>query len=422
MQEDFLHYIWKFQKLNTIGLLSNSGDEITVLNPGLHNDLSGPDFFNAQVRIGGQLWAGNVEIHVNSTDWYLHGHETDSAYNNVILHVVWNHDCEIFSADNQAIPTLSLRKYVQTDVISKYEAIIKSQPQFINCEKNFASVPEFTLYRWIDRLFIERLERKSKEIQVLLEESKNDWEAVLFKSLAKTFGLKINGDAFFSLAKSFDYSIIRKINGSQQNLEALFYGQLRMLGKTSFGYEQLLIDEYRYLKKKFKLENSHTIPVQFFKLRPPNFPTIRLSQLAALYSNSHSLFANLIEIDDLDDFYRLMTVSTSEYWQDHYTFGKTSKPSRKILTKSFIDLVIINTIIPLKFTYLKSLGKPADEQLIHWAEQIAAERNTIVENYHKLRKMANNSLVSQSLLELNSNYCNRNRCLNCEVGVSLLKA
>jgi len=224
MQEDFLHYLWKHKKFDTLNLKTTQGEQITLIFVGEHNHNSGPDFFNSQLKIAEQLWAGNVEIHVKSSDWFLHNHETDKAYDNVILHVVWEHDTEIFRKDNSEISTLELKDYVDKSVLQKYQQLFSNTNKWINCENNFAEVDDFVLDNWLERLYFERLERKSEDINQLLKTSKNNWEAVLFKMLAKNFGLKVNGESFFSLANSFDFSILRKLQTKQQNLEALFFG------------------------------------------------------------------------------------------------------------------------------------------------------------------------------------------------------
>lgn len=283
MQEDFLHYVWKHKAFSSILLKTASGESIVILKLGEHNHNSGPDFFNAQLNIDSQLWAGNVEIHIKSSDWYVHGHEKDKAYDNVILHVVWEHDTEVFRSDNSVIPTLELKQYVDVNLLTNYKALIQSK-SWINCETHYPEVDDFILNNWIERLYIERLERKSNDILKLLKESKNDWEAVLFKMLLKNFGLKVNGEAFFSLANSVDYTIIRKLQNNILDLEALLFGQASLLEDDV--QELYFLDSkerYQYLVQKFQLNNQGVLPLQFFRLRPPNFPTIRLSQFANLF-------------------------------------------------------------------------------------------------------------------------------------------
>lgn len=423
MQEDFLHYVWKHKKFTTPRLQTTSGELITLVKTGQHNLNSGPDFFNAQMGIAGQLWAGNVEIHVKSSDWYLHNHENDSAYDNVILHVVYEHDTEVFRKDNSMIATLELKKYISKEVLHSYEALFSNKNKWINCENDFALVDDFILNNWLENLYFERLERKSKAIKTLLILSKNDWEAVLFRLLAKNFGLKINGEAFLSMANSFDFSVVRKLQSKPEQLEALFFGQAGILGEQiEDAYYQNLSNEYAFLKQKFGLNNKQVISPQFFRMRPPNFPTIRLSQLALLYHRQQNLFSKIISARTLEDLYVVLKVSTSDFWKKHYTFGKVSKESKKTLTKSFMDLLIINTILPLKFSYAKHLGQSEDGGVLSIIQEMASEKNSIVEKFDSFKLVSASALQSQALIQLKTEYCVKNRCLQCAVGNSLLSA
>lgn len=421
MQEELLHYIWKHKKLDVGHLKTVQNEPIDIVLAGQHNLNSGPDFFNAQLRIGEQLWAGNVEIHVKSSDWFVHNHEQDIAYDNVILHVVWEHDTEVFRKDNTEIPTLELKNYIDKQLLENYNRLYSNQNKWINCEYHFAEVDEFIVDNWLERLYFERLERKSNAINELLVNSKNDWEAVLFKLLAKTFGLKVNGEAFFSLAQSIDFSIVRKIQSKPEQLEALLFGQASLLeGDLQNSYYLNLVNEYQFLKQKFQLEHQQVLPLKFFRLRPPNFPTIRLSQLAMLYHQQPHLFSKVIAINSLKEFYEVFDISTSLFWETHYTFEKQSKISTKKLTKAFVDLLIINTILPLKFCYAKDTGQKIEDQIIKIASAIASEDNSIVKAFNGLKKVSNSSLQSQALIQLKNEYCSKNKCLQCAVGNAII--
>ncbi|RIA10405.1 uncharacterized protein DUF2851 [Flavobacteriaceae bacterium MAR_2010_72] len=421
MQEDFLHYVWKYLKFDVLRATTVQHDALDVVSVGQHNTNSGPDFFNAQIKIGEQLWAGNVEIHVKSSDWFVHNHEQDKAYDNVILHVVWEHDTEIFRKDNTVVPTLELQSLVHKSVLSNYQKLFRESNKWINCENDFPQVDSFVIDHWLERLYFERLERKSETILKLLKASNNDWELVLFQLLAKNFGLKVNGDAFFSLAQSFPFSIVRKIQSNIDQLEALFFGQAGLLdNEIQDSYFLKLTKEFQFLKQKFQLDNSHVVPVKFFRLRPPNFPTVRLSQLAMLYCNNQNLFSKLIEIETLDEYYSLFKVSTTKFWESHYSFNSASKTSKKILTKPFIDLLLINTIIPIKFSYAKSLGKDIDEVIVNLVQGLSSEKNSIVEKFDSLKPISKSALESQALLQLKSEYCDKNKCLQCAIGNSLI--
>ncbi|MAL23729.1 DUF2851 family protein [Xanthomarina sp.] len=421
MQEDFLHYIWQHKKMSVAHLKTTQHETLEIVSVGQHNTNSGPDFFNAQLKIADQLWAGNVEVHVKSSDWFVHNHETDQAYDNVILHVVWEHDTEIFRKNNSIVPTLELKEVVDKMVLLNYSKLLSAKDKWINCEADFAEVAPFVLESWLERLYIERLERKSETIEKLLQDSKNNWEAVLFKMLAKNFGLKVNGEAFFSMANAVDFQIIRKLQNNQSTLEALFFGLTGLLDQDiQEPYFLVLQKEYRYLKRKYNLHDTEVVPIQFFRLRPQNFPTIRLSQLATLYHLHSSLFSQIMEISSLKNIYKLFQVSTSVFWKTHYSFGKVSKPSNKKITKAFVDLLIINTIIPIKFAYARHQGKDVNDFLLELIQQIPSEKNSIVSAFNKIKKVSHTAMQSQALIQLKTTYCDKNQCLKCAVGNALI--
>lgn len=422
MKEDFLHYLWKFKKFNALDLRTCNGEEITIINVGHYLELAGPDFFNAKIIIGDQKWAGNVEIHLKSSDWYVHHHERDSAYENVILHVVWEHDTEIFRGNNTEIPVLELKKYVDTTTITNYQSLV-SPKSWIFCEKQLKEVDEFVIKNWQERLFFERLERKSKSIYDLLQQTNNDWEAVLFCLLAKNFGLNTNGELFFKLAQSIPFSIIRKESFELENIEALLFGQVGLLdSEKEDNYFKDLKSRYFYLRHKYRIEKSTVEPLQFFKHRPDNFPTIRLSQLANLYHAQQNLFSKIITSISEKSIYEIFDISVSNYWKNHYQFDKESPKKKKQFSKSFIDLIIINTIIPLRFAYSKSQEKEISEDLIQLLNEVASEKNAIIDKFSSFGLKSKNAFESQSLLQLKNEYCNKNRCLECAIGMKLLKS
>ena len=421
MKEDFLHYLWKFKKFDALNLKTSNEEKITISNVGQFLELAGPDFFNAQITIGEQKWAGNVEIHLKSSDWYAHHHERDSAYENVILHVVWEHDAEIFRSNNTAIPVLELKKYVKKETIENYHSLI-SPKSWIFCEKQLIDFDEFTMKNWQERLFFERLERKAQPIFDLLEQTNQDWEAVLFCLLAKNFGLNTNGEIFFKIAQSIPFSTIRKESFEIENLEALLFGIAGLLDlEKEDNYFKDLKFRYYYLLHKYQIEKNVIEPVQFFKHRPDNFPTVRLSQLANLYHNQQNLFSKISSLNSLNNFYQVFQVAASDYWLNHYQFDKESPKKKKPLSKSFVDLIVINTIIPLQFAYSKSQGKEISEDLIRILNEVAPEKNAIVEKFSFFGIKAKTAFETQSLLQLKNEYCNKSKCLECAVGMELLK-
>lgn len=423
MREDLLHFIWKYKKLQLEDLVTSENETMKIVDVGTHNHLSGPDFFNSKVDINNQLWAGNVEIHLKSSDWFAHNHEQDPKYNNVILHVVWEDDNEVFRNDGSKIPTLELKNYISKDLLRAYQKLFdRDKKSFINCETEISEVDNFLFENWKERLFFERLENKSNFIFKLLEASQNDWEQVLFKMLLKNFGLKINGQAFFSLANALSFSVVRKLRTDFNALESVFFGMGHLLEDDALvdDYYIRLKKEYTYQKNKFNLKEVSVQKPEFFKLRPPNFPTIRLSQLACLYSKNQNLFSSLIHASSLNEIYELIDVSASEYWNTHFTFGKSSKKSTKKLTKKFIDLLVINTILPLKFCHSKYLGADVNDEILGIISQIKSEENSILSNFKSLKIVSKTAVDSQAILQLYNEYCSKNRCLHCAVGLHLL--
>ncbi|MCM5661625.1 DUF2851 family protein [Galbibacter mesophilus] len=421
MKEDFLHYIWKFKKFNGVELATQSGDLIELVSLGNYNQHSGPDFLNAQLRIGGQLWAGSVEMHLKSSFWYAHHHQNDNAYNNVILHVVWEHDVEVFNAANAAIPTLELQNIVDEKTLYDYQNLVLRRKKFINCEKDLPQVDTFHKNRWFERLFFERLQQKSKFIESLLGDLKNDWEAVLFQMLLKNFGTKVNAASFASIGNQLPFGVFRKNTHSIKALEALLFGISNLLPQEGLdSYPKELSEEYHYLANKFKLSEVQIVP-QFFKLRPYNFPTLRLSQLANLYHVQRQLFHQIISCNNLDDFYGLLQATASPYWNNHFTFQKeASSVRKKKISKNVVDLLLINTIIPLKFCYAKQQGKEIEEEILTLLRGLTAERNNIVDAFIEHGVEVASALESQSVLQMYHNYCAKNKCLQCEIGVQLM--
>ncbi|WP_299674882.1 DUF2851 family protein [uncultured Tenacibaculum sp.] len=422
MKENFLHYVWQYKLFNTLNLKLTSGETLQILHSGLSNKNSGPDFFNAKAIIDEILWYGHVEIHVKSSDWYQHQHEEDKNYDAVILHVVYEHDVDIYRKGNKQIPTLELKEFIDNSIVEKYASIFQQQINWISCEKEIHTINSFIYQNFTERLYLERLESKSKFIFTLLENTNYDFEAVLFQLLVKNFGLKVNGDSFFKLATSFDFSLIRKIGANEFQLSALLFGQAGFLNEIEESeYQNELKKEYEYLKHKYQLNSLGKNEFQFFRMRPNNFPTIRLAQIATLYSSYRSLFSKLIHLDNVDDFYELLSTGVNEFWEEHYTFLKSSKKNKKQLTKSFIDLLLINTILPLKFVYLKHRDEFDETNFFKLLESIQPEKNTIIQKFESLKISSKNALESQALIQLKTNYCNHKKCLSCSFGNAMLR-
>jgi hypothetical protein len=422
LKEDFLHYLWKFKLFELDQLETVDKKKVVLLKTGIHNKESGPDFFNGLLEIGHQRWAGNIEIHVKSSDWYVHDHEKDPNYDSVVLHVVWEYDVPVFYSNQKEIPTIQLADYVASSVLDSYYDLFSTRQKWILCEDTIGKTDSFILESWLNRLYFERLEKKSQKILKLLKETNNDWEAVLFQLVAKSFGMKLNGEAFLDLSKSFNFSVVRKCRDIKGQLEILLLGQAGFLNDIFEEVAYLSMQkEYQYLAKKLRLTSMFRGQFQFFRLRPNNFPTIRLSQLACLYEEHQNLFSKVIEKNELKELYDLFSVTSSSYWQTHYVFGKESKMSTKRTSKSFTDLIVLNVLIPLKYSYEKYHNMTSTNTLETLIESIKPEKNSIIEKYIQHGVKVKTALDSQGLLELKSTYCDHKRCLDCTIGLQFLK-
>lgn len=429
MRENFLHYLWKYQFFAINKLQTTNKEPLQIYKAGEHNFHAGPDFFNSKIKIGNQIWVGNVEIHVKSSDWYVHGHEKDESYDNVILHVVWYNDVEIYRKNNTSIPTLELKPFVSESMISRHEKLFSKDQKWIHCENFIGEVDTFILNNWLEVMYFERLQQKSEVILELLHKSANDWETVLFQLMAKNFGLKVNGSAFLNLANSMTYKIFRKESAQLAYLEALTFGQAGFLAENNQDtYYKAIQKIYGYQQLKYGLKPVFNGQFKFFRLRPNNFPTIRLAQFAMLYFLQKNLFSNILEAVDLKDYYKIFQVNTSAYWERHYNFNTESPKRVKSVTKSFIHLLLINTIIPLRFVYMKYTGKNDAAYIIDLIKQIPPERNHVVERFESLLRnnsekdiKMSNALESQAYLQLKTAHCNQHDCLQCAVGNSFLK-
>ncbi len=423
MHEDFLHHIWKYQKIDTSNPLKTSlNQELLILDSGQHNTSnSGPDFFNAKVKIDAQVWAGTIEIHIKSSDWYAHQHEKDKNYDNVILHVVWEDDVEVFRTHQQPLPCLELKSIVNQHTLENYNALLGLPSKRINCEKHFIEFDDFTIENWLERLYIERLEEKTSLISYLLKQNNSNWEDVLFKLLCKNFGLNKNGESFLDIATQIGYKVISKHQHSILDLESIFLGTGNFLDINSDDHYVLkLKSNYQYLKHKYQLKPSNFKP-DFFRLRPDNFPTLRLAQLSKIYNKTPQLFQKLISATSKTEIYEIFKIELSEFWTTHYSLTKKSTPKKKGISQSFIDLLIINTIIPIKFQYQKQIGEMDFESMFAILYELKPEQNSKVNIFENLRPNTNASAFhSQALLHLKSEYCNKNYCLKCHLGRKLI--
>lgn len=426
MKEAFLHYIWQHQLFSSNDLFTSCQEKIEIISPGVYTALDGPDFFNAQLIIGTQLWAGNVEIHIKASDWYAHHHERDRRYDSVILHVVWEYDVPVFRECGTEIAVFEMRNKVCEKILARYE-YLRIPKQYLFCEKDIFSVDPLVLLLWKERLFFERLKEKVEPIQHYLIETNNNWEQAFFCFLGRSFGLNMNGDYFFTILKKLPVVYIYKHSESLIQIEAMLLGVLGLLDiedEVKDRYSCDIVKEWEFLKHKYSLEDGDKKFLSFYQLRPNNFPSIRIVQFACLYfkhgSKINELFKKNLSIEEIYQFFEL---DINEYWLTHYTLNKESKRRSKHITKDFIDLLIINTILPFQFEYYKNYQENEDytDRLTEISCRLKAEKNSIVNLFTKLGLNVDNLMDSQAVLQLKKQYCDKHRCVECVIGKSILK-
>jgi uncharacterized protein DUF2851 len=422
MKEDFLHYLWRMRKFNHAALKTTTGVPITIQSTGEHNLDAGPDFSNARIRIGKMLWAGNVEIHIKASDWYNHKHQNDQAYDNVILHFVFDEDQPVFRKNGEPIPCLEIKKRIPAKLVNLYQKI-QSNELWIPCQHQFSQVPEITKNLWLDRLLVERLESKTIDVTRSLEKNKNNWEETFYQFLAKGFGVKVNMEPFEQLARSLPMITLSKHKNSLFQLEALLFGQAGMLSTTfEDEYPIRLQKEYAFLKQKYQLNAIAEESWKFMRMRPANFPSIRLAQFATLIYQSAHLFSKVLAAKNVKELENMFEVKISNYWQTHYVFDKLSVKRNKALGKNRIHLLIINTIVPFLFLYGKlNANELLKEKALAFLEELPPEQNTIISDWRKLGLHPVSAYQTQALLQLKKHYCDNKKCLNCSIGNAILK-
>lgn len=395
---------------------------MSVLKPGTHNFDSGPDFFNARVRIGETTWAGNIEIHLKSSDWYAHHHQNDPAYENIVLHVVHQNDKPVTRENGELIPTLEVVDKFEPTIYSKYCNFLKSD-KWIACENQITKVDYFKKMSWLDSLMAERLNQKAELVEAELVKTGNDLQEVFYRKLARNFGFKSNSDAFELLATHLPLKILAKHKDNLKQIEALLFGTAGMLNeKFKDDYPGQLQKEYEFLSKKYSIHPIDKKLWRFMRMHPGNFPTIRLSQFARLIHKSSALLNQILETEKLSNAINLFKVTTSDYWNNHFRFDVKSEPKNKSLGLASINLIMTNTIVPFLFIYGKlKHDESAQQKATDWLEQIKAESNSVTRNFTTLGLKPYNAMHSQALLQLKNEYCNAKRCLECRIGHEILK-
>ena len=417
MNEKLLHFIWKMKRYDAAGLSCTDGQPLQILHPGQANFDAGPDFLQARVMVGKVMLAGNIELHILSSDWDRHKHSADANYNNTILHVVWENDKPV----SKELPTLELKGRISNLLLSKYRDMMENSSQY-PCEGQIHTVPEIVVENWLQRIAIERLSEKSARMQAYNLENQNHWEESFWWMLARNFGGVVNGEAFEAMARTIPLNVLAKNKHQHIQLEAMLFGQANLLQpEASDPYAVMLSKEYKYLKKKYNLAPSFAI-VKFLKMRPASFPTLRLSQLAQLIYKSNHLFSKCRESGNLHEVYDLFSLEANDYWSTHYRFDEPSDFKIKNLGRETIDNLILNTVIPAMFAFAQEMNdNRLKQKTLNWLEELPAENNKYTRLYTSKGCENKNALQSQAWLHLFKNYCSPKRCLECSIGGWLLK-
>ncbi len=420
--EDILHYLWKFRLFNQYGLKTAANESLEIISTGIHNKHAGPDFENAKIRIGQTIWAGTIEIHLRSSDWFKHTHQHDEAYNNVILHVVYQHDKSTFRADGTEIPVLVLENLIPPNIIHNYSQLMQGL-NWIPCEKLISNIDSFHIKNWLSRVLIERLEEKSAIVNTTLLEYKGSWDDAFYVILARNFGFKVNAIPFELLARALPQQILAKHKNNSLQIEALIFGQAGFLNESMKNeYAEKLKQEYQFLQKKYSLVPVDKYIWKYMRLRPQNFPTIRLAQFAALVVKSNHLFSKILEIKDVKSINQLFCdLPVNGYWQTHYRFDTEASASSTTLGEQSINNILINTVAVFLFAY----GKNTDNEnyinrAISLLENVSAETNQVINHFKQIGIKADKAFTSQALLQLKSSYCDAKKCVHCGIGMKLI--
>lgn len=422
IKEDFLHYLWRTKKILPHHLQTTDGRMVDVIDYGMYNTESGPDFFNAKIKINDTIWAGNIEMHIFSSDWKKHGHQYDKAYDNVILHVIYEDDAITpVKVNDQIIPTIVLKGKIPKTYLDNYLHLIQSTTK-IPCQAMIKNIDEAKIDLWKYSLSIERIHQKSLIVGEVLHATGQDWEETLYIMVARYFGSKVNTEPFEILARSLPLSIINKNKNKRESIEALLFGQAGMLSANyKDDYFIQLKNEYKFLQKKYNLKPMEPVIWKFGKLRPMNFPTVRLAQFAGLMYRVSFLFSQVKEAESVAELKNMFNAIVSEYWEDHYRFGMESNHISKNTSPEFVDLLLINAVSPVLYLY----GKINDDhsmidKAISIPEHINGEVNNITKLWKSMGVRVKTAFDTQALIHLKNNYCNEYKCLSCKIGHELL--
>lgn len=417
IKEELLHHIWQYRLFRQIGLKTVCGQSLEILRVGSSNSNAGPDFQNARIKVGATEWAGNVEIHVRSSDWLRHDHQLDPAYANIILHVVFEDDLK---QSLGSFPTLELRGLISDQVLRRYEHLSNSSDE-LPCRKQFLEVPELVRNAWFDSLLIGRLQRKSEWMNAVLDACQGDLEQAFTVVLFRSFGMNVNAQPFEQLAKRTSWKILAKHQNDLFQLEAILFGNAGFLEEPKDAYHQQLSKEYDFLRHKYELQPLDEKLWKYLRLRPANFPTIRIAQLAALFQKTGAFLRWFSAQEEAVSLSRIQ-VSPSQYWKTHYRFGSESAPRLKPVGSTMAQHIMINAVVPFLFVTAQRESKPElQDRALHILQQLEAENNAKVNAFAKDGLEVRNAAESQALIELKTNYCDHKKCLICSIGANILK-
>ncbi|WP_316844592.1 DUF2851 family protein [Pedobacter psychrodurus] len=421
--EDFLHYVWQFRSFDYNGLQTVNGESLKIISPGLLNKNAGPDFFNAKIEIGDTMWAGNVEIHLRSSDWLKHNHQLNPAYENVILHVVYEHDAEIKRIDQSIVPVIVLKNRISADLIKKYENLFLTLTDF-PCIAQIGRVDELIVDSFLARTLIERFEQKTAAVTETLNELNGNWDETFYRFMARNFGFKVNALPFELFAKAVPQNIYAKHKNNPQQIEALVFGATGFLNdQFEEEYPKKLKVEFQFLKKKYHIKPIPVSIWKFMRMRPQNFPTIRLAQFAALIVKTKHLFSKVMEIKDIAGLHDLFEdLPVHAYWKTHYHFKKETSGANTQIGKTSVDNILLNTVALFLFAY----GKHTATQFyinraIKLLESLPAEQNAITSKFTNAGVKMDHAFASQGILQLKKQYCDQKKCLSCGIGIKILK-